>query len=1263
MNKHILKVTTFNVNGILNPGKRSQILLKMKRENAEIVLLQETHLTPVEHEKLKRMGFSKVYYSSYRSGHRRGVAILISQKIPFEYLSEISDKEGRYIIISGKIDDTIITICNIYAPPGSDFAFYRKIFDLMIGAKGIVICGGDWNIRLNPKLDSSKNSHATSLHRKISVLMTELGVLDLWRDFYPSGRDYTFYSPPHDVYSRIDYFFVLKRDRHRIQSCDIGSIDLSDHAPLSCTMHIRDNPGRTLWRLNTSILNNQQFQTQIKEDIRIFFEENDNGEVNSAIVWDALKAVIRGRIISFCAYEKKLKQLRLTDLNKELKDLETQHKKEQKSNQMIKIKKIRNEINIMYSQETERKMVFTKQKYYESGSKSMKLLARKLQKQQTDNTIYKIRDLNSKNIQHKQNEIQKTFKKYYKLLYTQPRLENEQLIGQFLDSLNLPVMTEEQNQTLITEISEIELNNAISRLKANKSPGPDGFPSEWYKTFSSELIPGLLRACNTSLLEAKMPPSWSEAVISVIPKEGKDKLECSSYRPISVLNVDYKLFTSILAKRLEKILPQLIHNDQTGFISQRQTHDNIRRSLHILGHIQQDKLEALFISLDAEKAFDSVSWPFLYRTLERFGIHKIFIKGIRSLYNKPSARIKINGYLSDTIILERGSRQGCPISPLLFALYIEPLAQWIRQTENIKGICINGADHKLALYADDILIYLSKPTNSFLELMNLLDTFGRYAGYKLNIQKTQTLTLNYTPPKHIREKFHLDWDQTSLKYLGIYLTKEISTLVEVNFDPLLIKIKDDIHRWNAISFLSLSHRIDSIKMNILPRYLYLFQALPVEIPLKCWSELDKTISRFIWQGKKPRIKFKTLQLPAEEGGMALPNFRDYFYAAQTKYLINICTPTYQARWKDIELSIMNDPPTQAILAHKNLGSFIDKVQNSWIKAQLKIWNTIKEKYKLDCKLQIMHWCAYDPEFKPNMLDHRFKSWISKGITTFYSLTEKGVLKNFESLKKQYGLEKSDFYRYLQLRNHFENNIKNKTDFDDPILKIFIGAYQGVSNKGVISKFYKALRGKKNHSTEYIKEKWEKEGNFLISNEEWLDACKFPWKCTNSHMWREFGWKCLIRFFITPKQKAHIVGGDAKCWRQCGFQEANHWHIFWECPVIKPFWVEFHKVMESILKTTMPLQFSTLFFGITDFQTRSSERYLFGILTSAGKKTLTRRWLLPEPPTIQEWIDIVNDIYVMEKITFSLRLQMNVFRKVWSKWVEYVKPLQPDFVEI
>lgn len=204
-------------------------------------------------------------------------------------------------------------------------------------------------------------------------------------------------------------------------------------------------------------------------------------------------------------------------------------------------------------------------------------------------------------------------------------------------------------------ITETELNGAISRLKANKSPGPDGFPSDWYKAFRNELIPSLLEACNTVLKDSKMPPTWREAVISVIPKEGNYLSDCGSYRPISVLNVDSKLFTAIFAKRLEKILPQLIHTDQDGFILQRQTHDNIKRSLHIMNHIEQNKLTALLVSLDAEKAFDSVSWAFLHEVLERFGFHSNFSNVIRSLYDKPSAGIKINGNLSNTITLHRGS--------------------------------------------------------------------------------------------------------------------------------------------------------------------------------------------------------------------------------------------------------------------------------------------------------------------------------------------------------------------------------------------------------------------------------------------------------------------------------------------------------------------------------------------------------------------------------------------------------------------------------
>lgn len=149
----------------------------------------------------------------------------------------------------------------------------------------------------------------------------------------------------------------------------------------------------------------------------------------------------------------------------------------------------------------------------------------------------------------------------------------------------------------------------------------------------------------------------------------------------------------------------------------------------------------MVISIDAEKAFDSVDWKFLYQVLRKFGLHETIIKTVQALYNCPTARIKVNGCLSKSFILERGTRQGCACSPLLFALYLEPFKT--RQNEEILGIKVQGKEHKLTCYADDILIFLGRPTSSLPKLMQSFEYFGRLSGYKMNINKTQLLKYNY----------------------------------------------------------------------------------------------------------------------------------------------------------------------------------------------------------------------------------------------------------------------------------------------------------------------------------------------------------------------------------------------------------------------------------------------------------------------------------------------------------------------------------------
>uniref|UniRef100_A0A3P9MWT0 Reverse transcriptase domain-containing protein n=1 Tax=Poecilia reticulata TaxID=8081 RepID=A0A3P9MWT0_POERE len=358
-----------------------------------------------------------------------------------------------------------------------------------------------------------------------------------------------------------------------------------------------------------------------------------------------------------------------------------------------------------------------------------------MKKQVVNNNIFKIRD-SSNLIKYKTEEIQNCFENYYKKLYSQAEINNDNQIHALLESLNLPRITEDQNRILTKEITEEEIDSEISRLKPNKAPGTDGYSFEFYKLLRKPLINLLKNTLNWVLKEGETPRSWREAFIAVIPKEGKDQLDCANYRPVSVLNLDYRLFTAVMARRLEVILPDIIDLDQTGFIKKRQTTDDIRRTLLVMQKIIKTRTEAVILGLDAEKAFDFDRWNFLYKVIEQFGFNKTFIKTIQALYCQPTARVKINGSFSDTFRLHRGCRQGCSISPLLFAIYLEPLSQWIKQNRNINGIHMEGGEQKIALFADDVLIDLSQPGRSLPALINIMDEFGLMSGYKLNTKKT-----------------------------------------------------------------------------------------------------------------------------------------------------------------------------------------------------------------------------------------------------------------------------------------------------------------------------------------------------------------------------------------------------------------------------------------------------------------------------------------------------------------------------------------------
>lgn len=282
--------------------------------------------------------------------------------------------------MKGRLENEMVTLVNVYAPPNSAKQFFKTLLDTMIlEMDGVLICGGDLNIVMNSKLDTTNKNKCTNYVTKmVKKTLKEFGIVDKWRELHPSERDYTHYSPPNNSYARIDYFFMNKNDLYRVKKCEIQEADVSDHCAVLLEVNLKVQEKNTLWRLNVGILNNKSSVEELKKDILTYQNENDNGEVNPVILWDALKAVIRGKLIAKSAAIKKNREEVYKKEKEKLFVIEQQHKTTQDPSLLPKIKGIRDNIDRILISEIEKKTRFLKQTYYEVGPRANKLLAKRL---------------------------------------------------------------------------------------------------------------------------------------------------------------------------------------------------------------------------------------------------------------------------------------------------------------------------------------------------------------------------------------------------------------------------------------------------------------------------------------------------------------------------------------------------------------------------------------------------------------------------------------------------------------------------------------------------------------------------------------------------------------------------------------------------------------------------------------------------------------------------------------------------------------------
>jgi hypothetical protein len=324
-----------------------------------------------------------------------------------------------------------------------------------------------------------------------------------------------------------------------------------------------------------------------------------------------------------------------------------------------------------------------------------------------------------------------------------------------ITSISLPNQPNSQKNELAKKMTPEEVGVALSSTTNRKAAGLDGITYEIYKNLKSR---------HSNLLkEGREGFNVTEVLTHVfndIAEEGlcegskinagwmcpiykkNDKRNIANYRPIMVLNTDYKLMAKVLQAKLAKAAPKLIHQNQAGIMKERSIFDHIKTIQAVTEYaevIDDNEWNGLIIALDQEKVYNKIRHDYLWEILKKMNLPNRFINTIKEMYKGARAQVMVNGFLSKTYKVTHGVRQGDPLSCLLFNLAIEPLAIMIRNSP-LKGLKFPKLHEKLKalLFADDTTVFLSN-RDSLDTLMNILDEWCSAAGAKINKNKTEII--------------------------------------------------------------------------------------------------------------------------------------------------------------------------------------------------------------------------------------------------------------------------------------------------------------------------------------------------------------------------------------------------------------------------------------------------------------------------------------------------------------------------------------------
>jgi hypothetical protein len=912
--------------------------------------------------------------------------------------------------------------------------------------------------------------------------------------------------------------------------------------------------------LNTQFLTNNEFVTGLNTKLE---EWKEMEFANATIKWDFLKYKIREFAMRFSKkYWKKQREIETT-LQKELEELNSRFADTPNEELSNACDAKRLELENLYERKTEGAIVRARANWHEHGEKSNKYFLNLEKRNQSKKNIKQL-NVDGKMINNPDSIISEQAK-FYKALYSSRNGYSDQGFDEFTEGLNVPHLADELKQSCEGILTNMECQKVIKEMKNNKSPGNDGLPIELYKIFWPSIGHEVVNCFNHAHANGNMSNSQKQAVITLIDKPGKDRLFLKNWRPISLLNVDYKIVTKAIGKRLQRVLPTLIHSNQTGFVEKRYIGDSIRTIIDAMEITRRQNIPGLLMALDFEKAFDSIEWPYLIRVLESFNFGVDFIQWIKTFYNGASSCTINNGVTSQYFELERGVGQGDPISPYLFLLAVEILTIRIRHEKNIKGLVVGGEESKLVAHADDITTLLREVTSARL-LLRIVSDFGKVSGLVLNKNKCEGRWLG-SLRKNNEEPLGIKWSPSPLRILGIYMTYDNEDLIEYNFRQRIPALQKLLRIWSTRG-LSIMGKVTIVKTFAISQFIFAASMLPV--PPDTIKLVNAVIYNFIWNYGSEKIKRSVLSGDLEQGGLKMLDLGKMIEANKIMWVKRLFDVEISAFWKrcvDIYLKpfggkdvlFHSDYERVLLLGIKSIPKFYEDMLISWKKVQVPCKSLIWNNRAVLTNGKTLFW----------------RSFYKEGIIHYLDLVDE----NKQPRDYKEGLSWIKWAGLIKLIPKENQTLQCNGNCGKALDNIIIRLDKQLNLKQVTSRqVYHFLIGQVKVLPTSINRFSQKLG-LNVNEVDWRAVLVRPHLSAIETYMKCFQFK-ILHNILPVNEKLFIwkIKNSPQC-SLCGVEIETAIHLFTECSVCVPFWDDFNSWAEKYCQLTQRLTAVDKLFGV------------------------------------------------------------------------------------